>query len=107
MTNQGYLSHIQIPLHVPEGRLTERNITIEISPNYQRTSANLSLLGELMLVGRLLRKPLTVNFLQVRAALDEFPSSQNNLLPTLQSLYGEEFEFKSQAELIREIQDEL
>ena len=103
----GYLSDIKIPLRVPEGRVTERNITIETPPDYPQTSTNLSLLGELMFVGRLLGKPLVVNFLQVRSAMTDFPSCQNNLLPTLQRLYGEEFELKSQAELTREIQDEL
>ena len=99
---------MKIPLHVPEGRVMERNITIETPPDYpQQTPTDLVLLGLLMLVGRLISKPLVVNFLQVRAALDEFPSCENNLLPTLQRMYGEELEFKSQAELTREMQDEL
>jgi hypothetical protein len=59
-----------------------------------------------MLFGRMIRKPLTVDFLKVREALTSDEVSYQTLAPILRSLYGE-FELKTPAEFIRDVREEV
>ncbi len=107
MKLKGHLSTRNTPFRIPGNRITEGNMTITTPPDHPQKTSDQFLLGNLMVYGRMIRKPLTVDFLKVREALPSDNLRSQNLLPILQRLYGEQFELKTREELIRDVEDEF